>query len=103
MTEKKMKVVSLTSIYLDYEKLDHAIEKLSSLKEQYTAAGFTKLQINYGYYDSYDDKESLYLTGERLETDEEYNKRITVEKANEEKRQKYELEQLKALKEKYEK
>jgi hypothetical protein len=67
-----------TNLELD---VDGIISKLKSFKKEYTKKGYFNLFLD-KEYDRYDDYMVHNLTGYRLETDEEFNKRIEKNKAN---------------------
>jgi hypothetical protein len=66
--------------------IDDIIRQLSSLKEQYNTYSKHNLEI----YENYSDA-TLSLYGERLETDEEYSKRIALEKKRDKSKASYKL------------
>ena len=92
---------------LDFDgPLDGAINELTGLKEKY-GESHINLRINMSY-DDY--SPSFYLSGERLENNQEYQKRVKqLEKAKQKKKiekadlEKSEREELARLKAKYEK
>lgn len=77
MAGKKFIRGTLEDMSIDYVSLDHLIVKLQALKDKYAKEGWNnlKLEVVHGYYDSY----GVELTGERLETDAEYQYRLQWE------------------------
>jgi hypothetical protein len=77
------------------------ISQLKDDIEELEKRGIDYVDISiYTYYDDTSIDIKTYQT--REETDEEYNKRIAQQKANEERTREYELKQLEKLKAKYE-
>lgn len=114
--KKKIKVKQLLVLDLDFEmSLDGLISKLRDDKKKFTKEDFSDLEIeqNYDYaYDGRDDKR-FDLMGYRLETDEEFKKRIEKLKAKniasrksakkrKDNKEKKEFEQYKRLHKKFE-
>jgi hypothetical protein len=76
----------LIHIDLHSYALNEAIEMLSNLSKIYTENGYKNLRLDMILLYRYEDVERLYLLGDRIETDKEYNKRLKM--LNEEKSKK---------------
>lgn len=77
--EKKYISKKLDSFYLyDFEKsFVSVIETLVNYLDEYREKEYRNLKFSEHY--DYNDEKCLILTGERLETDKEFNKRIKME------------------------
>jgi predicted ATPase len=67
----------LIHIDLHSYALNEAIEMLSNLSKIYTENGYKNLRLDMILL-RYEDVERLYLLGDRIETDKEYNKRLKM-------------------------
>lgn len=67
----------LIHIDLDSYSLNEAIEMLSNLSKIYTENGYKNLRLDMILL-RYEDVERLYLLGDRIETDKEYDKRLKM-------------------------
>ncbi len=93
---KKTIRLNIAPIYLDYISISEAIQLLRELEAKYSSI-FANLALD-SVYEPYNDRAVLYLTGDRLETDEEEARRLhnfTLQEGNQ--RRLYE-----SLKKKYE-
>lgn len=84
-----------------------SIERILVAYDEASQRGFSKMRLNISVYDGYVD--SVEVTGERLETDEEYERRLLYEKKQAAKIKKakeaklaYERTQYERLKKKFE-
>jgi hypothetical protein len=68
---------------------DEVIKRINELRTQHEGAGvFTNIRfeyvgVDYGPYSETTDKQYLGLVGDRLETDEEFEKRVKLERERE--------------------
>lgn len=106
MTDSKKKVINYDYELIDSDifegYLDEVIDNLKELKEKYHSKlpldRWCKLEWEYYGYDS---SEELYLRFYRYETDGEFQSRVYKESRKQDLIKQKEIEQLKALKEKY--
>ncbi len=83
--QKQEVSVKIEDSYLDlsYTDIDSAIRDLTEARDKFTAEGWTKLNLQYvgdcGCYGNCSCSERLRLFGTRLETDDEFAKRVERE------------------------
>lgn len=103
MSDKDRKKVSEpVHYYLDWS-YSVTIEKMKDDLERLEELGATSIEISIDY--GYDDDPSLSIQAsrQRLETDDEYNRRIKIEEERLEEAKKRDLAQLEYLQKKYKK
>lgn len=106
MSDLKKKVINYDSKQIDSDifegSFDQVIDDLKELKERYSSKlpvdHWCKLELDYL---SYSERKELYLQFYRYETDEEFQSRVYKESRKEDLIKQKEIEQLKALQEKY--
>ena len=105
MTKRKMITVIIDD---DVEHLvcgsfDDVIRNITNAKASYEFTEFNNIRLNLETIcvPYCDDRKNMILKGDRLETDNEFNKRIKNENDQKERQRQYDLVQLKALQEKY--
>ena len=96
---KKMIIKELERLFFDGDALDVVIRKLQNYTEEYKE--YTNLRVNEELV--YDGGYYVYLYGDRLESDTEYENRIRWEKEAEERKLAIQRKQYEELKAKFEK
>lgn len=79
-------------------RIDEFIADLEAKKASYEREGYSDLEVDMDYCDSYEGQKRMVLVGTRHETDEEYAKRMAREREQEA----FQRQQYEALKAKFE-
>lgn len=96
MERIKIKELITDSLYWDYIEIDDLIERLNELKTQ--GATHIEFELEYEHGESY---QTIKAYGERLETYDEHNERISFIEKKLEQQKAYEIGQYEAIKKKY--
>ena len=103
MKKKKKMTKEIINEFIDLEgSINDVIKRLKEEEEYYIQKGYEDIQLEKEYL-AYEDGSQLVLTGEREETDIEYERRLQAEKIKKERIEKREKEEFERLKKKFEK